>query len=328
MEGTIVLTGANGTLALEFVRHVLKRYPKFALVLTVRDTSSSDPHTAKLRSLLTCASKKHEAKTEIIKLDLGSLSQVRNFTDNLSTRVRTSELPPLRAVICNAFFWTLSGPVMYSENEYELGFQVTHLAHFLLVLKLLGPDVIDTSRGKIVFLGSSGHAAASLPQNLQKLVKPDADTPGQEMGCGISRYFLAKLCNILFLHDLNARLSKDSKLSNITALAMDPGNMPASRAFSKGPTKFTLQMNYLWAFWCHISKYWDSTRRPPMDAAKDLAELALGTPGEGKRGYYVGLKETKSSEKSYDEADWRRLWFACAEWVSLRKDETFLDSSS
>ena len=42
MAGTIIITGANGSLALPAVQHLLANYSNHALVLTVRNTLDAD----------------------------------------------------------------------------------------------------------------------------------------------------------------------------------------------------------------------------------------------------------------------------------------------
>ncbi|KAK8115482.1 NAD(P)-binding protein [Apiospora sp. TS-2023a] len=52
MAGTIVLTGANGSLGLRAAEHLLKTYPEYNTVLTVRDASDNDLNTRNLRSVI------------------------------------------------------------------------------------------------------------------------------------------------------------------------------------------------------------------------------------------------------------------------------------
>jgi len=47
VDGTIIITGANGSLGLPSVRTLLESYPSFHAILTVRD--ASDPNTTNLR---------------------------------------------------------------------------------------------------------------------------------------------------------------------------------------------------------------------------------------------------------------------------------------
>lgn len=104
---------------------------------------------------------------------------------------------------------------VFTSDGFEQTFQVNHLAHYLLVLKLLGSIASD---GRIVMLGSNAHyidrkhplfdIPVSIPDDIEKLVKPGRDAPGKEYSHGFQRYGVSKLANIMFMHDLNARLAK------------------------------------------------------------------------------------------------------------------------
>uniref|UniRef100_A0A0D2XIN9 Ketoreductase (KR) domain-containing protein n=1 Tax=Fusarium oxysporum (strain Fo5176) TaxID=660025 RepID=A0A0D2XIN9_FUSOF len=114
MTGTIIITGANGSLALAYISHLIKIHPSYTILATVRDASPSDPNTAQLSSLLSS-----HPKSSIEALDLCLLS-----------------------------------------NDTEL------------------------------------------------LVKPLPDKKGKEYDGGFHRYGNSKLANIMFMHDLNAKLEK------------------------------------------------------------------------------------------------------------------------
>lgn len=215
MSGTVILTGGNGTLGLAFVQHLINLYPEYTLVTTVRNTSpENDPHTAKLFNII---SAKPSVIVHVEKLDLGVLSDVRSFADSISKRVAKGELPPISAIVCNAFNWSLNG-LKYSRDGNEASFQVCHLAHYLLVLKLL--ESMNPSGGRIVMLGSAAHTPdvpnpimkfpPRIPENLEELMDPPADKAGEEHGRGFQRYGTAKLANVMFMYDLNRIFEKVS----------------------------------------------------------------------------------------------------------------------
>lgn len=215
MAGTIVLTGANGTLALEYVRHVLELYPGYTLVATVRNAGDDDPNTAKLRSIL----RGHpNAKVLIEPLDLGKLSDVRRFSESLGARVNSRELPRISAIVCNAATWSLEAGQKFTADGFEATFQVCHLSHYLMVLKLLG--AMDATSGRVVMLGSVTHypekknplsaLRPGFPHDMEKLVHPDPDAPEETHDRGYQRYGTAKLSNVTFVHDLNTRFQRVS----------------------------------------------------------------------------------------------------------------------
>ena len=152
MSGTILITGANGSLALEFINSLLSQYPSYTVIGTVRSKNAeSDPPSA-LKAL---KSQFPESNLILYTLDLSSLGAVRVFTAKMKDMIASGTYPRLAAVICNAFSWSLSGGQKYSKDKYENTFQVSHLSHHLLVLSLL--KSMDTTRGRIVMLGSSTH---------------------------------------------------------------------------------------------------------------------------------------------------------------------------
>lgn len=209
--GTIVLTGANGSLGIGYVKRLLTHFPDYTAIFTVRDDSESDPNTQKLRQLIA----KHP-KASIHKLDLASLAAVKLFAADISAKVASGELPRISAIVCNAFAWSLNTGQKSSADGYELSFQVSYLSHFVLVLRLLGS--LDISSGRVVILGSDSHDPekknqletypVKLPQDLGDLVKPPPDKKGEEIGRGFQRYGLSKLCCIMFMYSLNRHLAQ------------------------------------------------------------------------------------------------------------------------
>jgi WW domain-containing oxidoreductase len=211
-DGTIIITGANGSLALSFVEYLLGNYPSYFAILTVRDDSKADPNTTKLRNIV---SRFQSAKVSVEALDFASLSNVRSFAEKILAQVSTGEIPPISAIVCNAFAWSLTD-TKYSKDGYELGFQVSHLSHFVLVLKLIGS--MNKETGRLVFLGSEAHDSknkngfnplgAMIPEDLEEIFKPKEDKKGEEMSRGFQRYSNSKMANVMFMHALNRKLQQ------------------------------------------------------------------------------------------------------------------------
>lgn len=129
MAGTIIITGANGSLAIPAVQHLLTNYPSYTTVLTVRNTLDADVNTKKLRETL----KRYPvAKTSIRKLDLANLSTVHDFASIVVTEIAEGKLPPLASIVCNTYYWNLVGDAEITADGYEKTFQVNHLAHAAL----------------------------------------------------------------------------------------------------------------------------------------------------------------------------------------------------
>ncbi|GES65384.1 short-chain dehydrogenase/reductase SDR [Aspergillus terreus] len=328
MAGTVLLTGANGSLALGFVEAFLQSYPQHTLVATVRDPSPvTDANTARLEQLV---SRYPGAQVYIQALDLGKLSSVRSFAEKLSRDVLSKKLPRISAIVCNAATLSLEAGQKFTVDNYEATFQVCHLSHYLLVLKLL--QRMDTS-GRIVMLGSVTHDSnnanplsslvAQFPDDIEELVKPRPDPPGLVHDRGFQRYATAKLANVTFMDHLNRLLLESPSLSHITATAMDPGGLPSSRAQTeqkKSTQRLFATINFLMPVLKHLTKAFRTTE----DAGRDLVALSVGPSFQGKRGYFVGQKQTDAAAASKDEGAQNKLWEACWRWAGLVPGETVL----
>jgi WW domain-containing oxidoreductase len=225
MAGTVLITGANGTLALEFIRILLTLHPQYTIVAAVRNPSAQeDPNTAKLMQLV---GKHPQSRVVVQQLDLARLDKVRSFADNLSREIEQGNLPHLSAIVCNAFTWSLEAGQKLTPDKLEATFQISHLSHYLLVLKLLGS--MDMTSGRIVMLGSVVHYPEKanplsafrpeFPDDIEQVVRPSPDQPGEAHDRGYQRYGTAKLSNVTFMHDLNRRLQNvRQKLPVVVAL--------------------------------------------------------------------------------------------------------------
>ncbi|OQV08332.1 hypothetical protein CLAIMM_12627 [Cladophialophora immunda] len=331
MAGTVLITGANGTLGLEFVRVLLSSHPQYTLVGTVRNPSpEADPNTASLMHF----AKEHPAvKVHIHPLDLGSLADVRSFAKKLSSQIAQGELPRISAIVCNAATWSLESGLRFTNDDLEATFQVGHLSHYLLVLMLLGS--MDMNFGRIVMLGSITHYPEKpnplsafrpyIPSDIENLARPKPDEPGKAHDKGYQRYGTAKLSNVAFMHDLNKRLQADTTLSGLSVVAMDPGGLAASRAQVE-QRKSVRRIITVVNFCMPVLKHFTSTFRPTSDAARDLVEVSVGPAFRGKRGYYVGQNPSPSATMSKDPEVQARLWEACWRWSSLKSEDTVLSN--
>lgn len=234
---SVLLTGANGSLAIPAIHHLLSTYPNVTAILTVRNTSSSDENTRRL--LETTAPFKD--RVSLRSLDLADLPAVHNFARSLMTEIASGTIPPLASIICNAFYWNLTGPPEITGDGFEKTFQVNHLAHAVLILRLVGSC---TANARIVMFASDAHYPGknslekyppSLPavkeqkgdvkQGLEAersaidleydcLVHPkdnkDSKANQDFLGHGFQRYANSKLATIAWMYALNRRLHRTS----------------------------------------------------------------------------------------------------------------------
>lgn len=213
MPGSVIITGANGSVALHAAEHLLRYYPNYTAIFTVRDASDSDVNTNRLREIL---ARFPSAKASIHELDLASLDSVHSFADSFVAGVGSGVYPPLAAIICNAYYWNLvAGPELTADG-YDKTFQVNHISHAALVLRLLGSFGGDG--GRVVLLSSDSHWPGkngmeiyppSLGSNLDLLVKPPTlDEADDVQGRGFQRYATSKLAMTAWGYALNRYLQK------------------------------------------------------------------------------------------------------------------------
>ena len=218
MAHTIVITGANSSLAIPAVRHLLTNYSDHIAVLTVRNTSNADANTKKLRDTI---AQYDEAKTSIRELDLTNLSAVHDFASTIAAEIADGRLPPLASIVCNAYHWNLIDDTEVTGDGFEKSLQVNHLAHVALVLRLLGK--FGSDGGRVVLLSSNAHWPGknaleryppAIPEELELLVNPAPETSADHFGRGLQRYAVSKLVIVMWMYALNRYLE--------TVLAVTP----------------------------------------------------------------------------------------------------------
>lgn len=123
-----------------------------------------------------------------------------------------------------------------------------------------------------------------------------------------------------------ADLFQNPKLSGLTAVAMDPGGLAASRAQAEQRKSIRRVMTAV-NFCMPVLKHFTQTFRLTSDAAQDLVVASVGPPFKGKRGYYVGQKPSPSAAMSKDPEVQAKLWDACWRWSYLKAEETVLYSA-
>jgi len=107
MTDTIIITGANSSLAIPTVDYLLKHRPESTLLLTVRDASDHDVNSNTLRAVF---AKYPQARVSIRELDLGHLSSVHDFSRTIAAEIEKRSLPRLSAIIATAYYWNLVRP--------------------------------------------------------------------------------------------------------------------------------------------------------------------------------------------------------------------------
>lgn len=150
LKGSILVTGANGGLGSGIVSQIISSPELSAYhgLYAVRDAASA----TKLKSVLTRVPSSHSF--EILSLDLSLLADVRKVSDTINSRIGTSEIPPIRALILNAGYHDMGEQSLTAEG-LETSFTSNYLGHWLLTLKLL--QSMDTASGRIIVVGSNSY---------------------------------------------------------------------------------------------------------------------------------------------------------------------------
>ncbi|KAF2194381.1 short chain dehydrogenase/reductase SDR [Zopfia rhizophila CBS 207.26] len=318
--GTVLITGANGSLALPAVSYLLSRYPSCTAVLTVRDDSDRDPNTAKLRAII---ANFPNANCSIRKLNLAPLSSIRAFTDEIHFDIAQGKMPPLVAIICNAFTWSLSSGPKFTEDGYEQSIAVNHLAHFTLTLRLL-EDFDKKQGGRVLFFTSDSHWPGKAGfEKFPPILPEDLDL--LEVGQGFKRYGLSKLVILMTMYELSRRLKKSKDMKQIAALAVDPGGLLDSRAFlgkdvPQGWAILIRIVNWLQP----LLKLVKPTLRRASDGAEDIINLAVSPQYAGQECYFEMNQKAESSPDSKNERLQALLWDKSLEWCKLDQNDTVL----
>ncbi|KAI1746058.1 hypothetical protein F4680DRAFT_9054 [Xylaria scruposa] len=327
MTGAIIMTGANGSVAVHAVQNLLSKAPDNALVLTVRNTSDSDINTRRLREVTT---RSPNSRVSIRKLDLASLEAVKEFAITISAEIMREKLPPLTAIVCNAFHWNMVADPELTEDGLEKTIQINHVSHSALVLRLLdsfGPQ------GRVVLFTSNCHYPGrnglekyppSIPDDLDELSKavPAIDKQGR----GFQRYANSKLAILMWAYALGRHLEADKSLNKISALVIDPGNIVDSRALrTNTPDMLSYMQRFVLQPLQPVLRFIMPDMRRSADAGVDVAELALGQKYVGERGYFRLMVSGPSSAESLDETKQEKLWVKTAEWANITGENTVLN---
>ncbi|KAJ4397734.1 hypothetical protein N0V93_001969 [Gnomoniopsis smithogilvyi] len=341
-RGTVLITGANGALGRALVSQILR---------SPLNASSHGVYT--VRSLSPDRSLEHVAESnrppsghhtyEILPLDLASLGSVRSFANDINRRVSSGELAPIRALVLNAGFqehFTLSR----SEDNFDLSFQVNHLAHFMLTLLLL--KSLDVDHGRIVVIGSWMHdpddprimpgiyTSEYRPIFASGSIKPLAkglwSTPEQDptAASGLRRYGASKLCQVAMMIELQRRLDATPALSRVCVSGIDPGGMPSGIMRRASFLQGTVINNIVGSLLAPIMTWWSPNgilRTPAKSAADILHILTLtGVSHNIKGAYFNGSEGATPSQEARDRKTGQMIWEESMELAGMVEGETAL----
>ena len=151
LNGTVVITAANGALGSKVALKIARQYPFVHLLLTARNiwAQSVNDVSEQIRSL-------GPRSFEIAQLDLASFHSIRKFSTCQVDRVRTGDIPSIQLVINCAAIASFKADAL-TEDGFDLVYQTNCLGPFLLTANLLEAFRVNhgDSGTRIINIGSS-----------------------------------------------------------------------------------------------------------------------------------------------------------------------------
>ncbi|KAM4059743.1 short chain dehydrogenase [Hirsutella rhossiliensis] len=342
-KGCVLVTGANGGLGSAIVSHLLGA-PDLASGYTGIYTVRKAAGASRLQSVLQGAPAAHRHET--LELDLGSLASVRQTASQINRRVASGELPRIRALILNAGYQDQTSLAM-SDDGFEMTWQVNFLVNFVLSLLLL--QSMDEHEGRILIISSWAHDIEdkrngmggntvyqdpkwpTLFPDVDALAKGRWSTPEDEASwhSGFRRYGASKLCAIMLIHELAARLARDPKLSSIAVIGLDPGGMGSDilrrGSFFRRFITMKVTVPLLAAVLVRLSP--NAAVRPMWKSAADVVRACfeIKAPPSGAGALYLNGTEELETARDARDADKRRaLWRYGLEAAGIGAEDTAL----
>ncbi|MBV9621406.1 MAG: SDR family NAD(P)-dependent oxidoreductase [Gammaproteobacteria bacterium] len=270
MTGRICLvTGATSGIGFESARALVAAGAEVWL-------HGRDADRARAQAQLIAAATGRPAPASIA-ADFARPAEVRRLGAELSAR-----LPRLDVLLHNAA--VLAPRAARTPEGYELTFAVNHLAPFILTQRLL-PLLLRAPAARIVIVASRAHRRG----------RPPAFPPLPQGGdCGaFAAYARSKLCNLLFMRALAARLAT----SAVTVNAVHPGvvNTGLFRSLPLARAAGSLLLRRLLL--------------SPEEGARASVYLASSPQLTGVSGaYFEGGRPVTPSRAAREEGTAARLW--------------------
>ena len=214
---TVVVTGSNTGIGLRAAAALVRSGAH--VVLACRNMKKAEEAAEEIQSEV--KDKRAVLRVLAIRLDLSSLSSVETFCDDLREKMDALAWPPLAALLLNAGLFPYSTKTA-EDTGCELTFAVNHLGHFFLT-RLLLPDLREAAsktgqKSRVVVVSSDSHYGPLATKKVTSKEDVVAQVVNQQ-SAGLGAYGNSKLCNVLFMRELNARESGNG----VIACALHPG---------------------------------------------------------------------------------------------------------
>uniref|UniRef100_K3WZV9 Ketoreductase domain-containing protein n=1 Tax=Globisporangium ultimum (strain ATCC 200006 / CBS 805.95 / DAOM BR144) TaxID=431595 RepID=K3WZV9_GLOUD len=297
-----IVTGANSGIGYETALELARKGAN--VVLACRSEERGKDAEARMRDAL--AGTAVAGDVTFAKLDVSSLKSVEEFCGwFLATHDR------LNLLINNAGIMAV--PRSLTVDGYERQFATNHLGHFALTARLFGL-LQKSAPSRVVNVSSIAHYHAS-KFNEDQIMMP------AENYSTLGAYADSKLCNILFMKELDRRI-KAAGITGVTATVAHPGTSSTNLGTAPA-TENSFFVRMLWK----LSLLLPITQAPEMGA---LPSLYAATAPNVKGGDFFGPKgfmkmrgyptlETPS-EQAESETAGDKLWTLSEKLTKLSFD--------
>uniref|UniRef100_A0A8C6T2K5 Dehydrogenase/reductase (SDR family) member 13a, tandem duplicate 2 n=2 Tax=Neogobius melanostomus TaxID=47308 RepID=A0A8C6T2K5_9GOBI len=196
---TVVITGGNGGIGKATALGLARRGAR--VIMGCRNQSTADAAILEIQQ--------ETGSTDVVyrRLDLASLTSVRDFAENL---LKTE--PRIDLLINNA---GLVGDGR-TEDGFGIQFGVNHLGHFMLTVLLLD-KLKESPAARVITVSSMAHRWGNV--DFQVLSQTRDLGTGSYSWQFFAAYCNSKLCNVLFTRELSRRLRGTS----VSCFCLHPG---------------------------------------------------------------------------------------------------------
>ncbi|KAF5296048.1 hypothetical protein FQA39_LY12670 [Lamprigera yunnana] len=196
-EKLAVVTGANSGIGYEIAKELAIRGAH--VIMACRDLEKAADAICEIKREIQC--------TSVIipmKLDLGSIESIKNFSDEVTLNYGKIDL-----LINNAGISYPRNGRRETKDGFEIHFGVNYLGHYLLTNLLLTP-LSNAEKGRIIVISSGKHEQGVIDLH---------DLSMEKTKIGTDAYANSKLALVYFCKELTKRL----KYTNIGVYVVSPG---------------------------------------------------------------------------------------------------------
>ncbi|CAF1549628.1 unnamed protein product [Adineta ricciae] len=285
-----IITGSSSGLGLLTAKKLVAK--DFYVIFACRDENKT------VRLIENLREQSGKTNFEFMELDLGSFDSIRRFVANFQKKNLA-----LNVLINNAGLFSKTFKKSNDGIEYTMA--VNHLGHFLLT-NLLLDDLKRSSPSRVVVVSSKLHdpnvrhgPPINFRWSLEEINNENEYDP-------MSAYKKSKLANVWFAYELARKLEG----TGVAVHVLCPGFVP-STGLSRDANIFQR------FFMSYILSLFPFTRTEDFGSECEVF-AAISDTLDGKTGIFMSdMKETRSSEESYDVEKAKRLWKLSEEWTHL-----------